>query len=109
MPDSVRGVGLDDDTRCAHYGTEQDVVAIRFGCCEAYYACFECHRVLADHSAVPWPVDRREEPAVRCGVCGTSMPAPVYVSTATCPDCGAAFNPDCATHYGRYFGWLGGR
>jgi uncharacterized CHY-type Zn-finger protein len=106
MPDGVRGVGLDDDTRCVHYATERDVVAIRFGCCEAYYACFRCHQELADHDAVPWPVDRREEPAVRCGACGTPMSAPAYVSTDTCPECGTAFNPNCERHYGRYFGWL---
>jgi uncharacterized CHY-type Zn-finger protein len=106
MSDGVRGVGLDDDARCAHYGTERDVVAIRFGCCGEYYACFECHRALADHDAVPWPADRRDDPAVRCGVCGTSIPAPAYVSTDSCPDCGAAFNPSCAAHYGRYFEWI---
>ena len=106
MPDGVRGVGLDDETRCTHYGTERDVVAIRFSCCGEYYACFKCHRALANHDAIPWPAYRRDDPAVRCGVCGTSMPAPVYVSGDTCPDCGAAFNPNCAAHYSRYFEWL---
>jgi len=106
MADDVRGVGLDDDTRCAHYATERDVVAIRFGCCGKYYACFRCHRELADHDAVPWPVDRREEPAVRCGACGASVSAPAYLSTDTCPECETAFNPNCETHYGRYFGWI---
>ena len=32
----LRGVGLDAQTRCAHYATARDVVALRFACCPAY-------------------------------------------------------------------------
>lgn len=107
MPsDEVCGVELDDETRCAHYGTDEDVVSIRFGCCDEYYACFKCHETVADHPARPWPAERRAEPAVRCGVCGSDLTADEYVSTDTCPNCEARFNPGCAEHYHIYFEWF---
>ena len=51
----LRGVGLDAQTRCAHYATARDVVALRFACCPAYWSCHRCHAELADHPAVPVP------------------------------------------------------
>ena len=39
----LRGVGLDAQTRCAHYATARDVVALRFACCPAYWSCHRCH------------------------------------------------------------------
>lgn len=104
---AVRGVGLDDETRCAHYGTEEDVVALKFGCCGTYYACFECHEAVADHPAEPWPTERRSDPSVRCGACDTEMTARTYVATDDCPACAAPFNPGCAGHYHIYFEWIG--
>ncbi|MCQ4332740.1 hypothetical protein KM295_04380 [Natronomonas sp. F2-12] len=102
----VRGVDVDDETRCAHYDSESDVVAIRFGCCGTYYACFECHAALADHPPEPWPTARRTEPAARCGVCGADLTATEYTSTDACPNCEARFNPGCAEHYHLYFEWI---
>jgi uncharacterized CHY-type Zn-finger protein len=104
----VRGVGVDAESRCAHYGSDRDVVALRFGCCGTYYACLECHAELAGHDAEPWPTTRRGEPAARCGVCGAVMSGDTYVAADVCPDCGAAFNPGCRTHYHRYFEWIDG-
>lgn len=100
----VRGVAVDPETRCAHYDTEQDVIALRFGCCEAYYPCFECHEVLADHQSDPWPRERFDEPAVLCGVCGAELTVGEYRDCDhSCPDCDAAFNPGCVVHEDRYF------
>jgi uncharacterized CHY-type Zn-finger protein len=102
----TRGVDVDAETRCAHYGSDEDVVALRFGCCEDYYACFRCHEAIADHPPEPWPADRRSEPAVRCGVCDAELTAAEYMGTDGCPACGAGFNPGCAAHYHRYFEWV---
>jgi uncharacterized CHY-type Zn-finger protein len=102
----VHGVELDAETRCAHYRTDRDVVALRFGCCGEYYACHACHEELADHAAEPWPTARRDEPSVYCGACGTAMPAAEYLGADACPACGAAFNPGCADHYHYYFEWV---
>jgi len=98
----VRGVDVDDETRCAHYGTDRDVVAIRFPCCDTYYPCHRCHAEVADHDAERWPIDRRGEPAVLCGACGTELPIQEYLGVTACPACETRVNPGCADHYGRY-------
>jgi uncharacterized CHY-type Zn-finger protein len=100
----LRGVKVDPETRCAHYDGARDVIAIRFACCDVYYPCFKCHRATAGHDAARWPNERRDEPAVLCGVCGTTMTAGAYRrADHACPGCGAAFNPGCAAHWERYF------
>ncbi|QCJ46013.1 CHY zinc finger protein [Haloprofundus sp. MHR1] len=100
----LRGVGVDADTRCEHYDTERDVIAIKFPCCGVYFPCFECHEALADHEAQRWPADRFDDPAVLCGVCGERLSVASYLDSGhTCRSCGAAFNPGCASHAQRYF------
>jgi len=100
----VVGLNVDDQTRCAHYRTHRDVIAIRFACCETYYPCFECHAACVDHEAAQWPRHRFDEPTVLCGVCGTELSIETYLDCDhQCPDCGAAFNPGCRRHADRYF------
>jgi len=100
----LRGVAVDGETRCAHYASPVDVVAMRFGCCETYFPCFRCHEATTDHEARPWPGDRFDEPAVLCGACRSELSVTEYRSAdEECPACGAAFNPDCRGHYDRYF------
>lgn len=100
----LRGIAVDPATRCRHYDGPTDVIAIRFACCDVYYPCFRCHREAADHASKRWPRERRDEAAVLCGACGGTMSADTYLeSRATCPGCGAAFNPGCAVHRDRYF------
>ena len=99
----VRGVEVDEETRCTHYGTVRDVVAIRFACCETYYPCHRCHEEVTDHDRQRWPLERREEPAVLCGACGTELAVQEYLGVDSCPACETAFNPACANHYHLYF------
>lgn len=100
----VRGVGVESETRCAHYAGDRDVVAVRFACCDAYYPCFECHEAVADHPADPIPAAAFDEAGVLCGACGAALTVREYLDCGfSCPDCGAAFNPGCAAHYDRYF------
>ncbi|ADJ14321.1 CHY zinc finger protein [Halalkalicoccus jeotgali] len=100
----VRGVGLDDETRCAHYGSSRDVIAIRFPCCGDYFACYECHAARTNHDAERWSEDARGERAVLCGRCDTELTITEYLACEdACPDCGATFNPGCANHYHLYF------
>ncbi|MFP8889020.1 CHY zinc finger protein [Natrialbaceae archaeon A-CW2] len=101
---TVRGLEVDDETRCAHYASERDVVALRFGCCEAFYPCFQCHDAVADHDPEPWPLERFDEPAVYCGACDSTVTASAYLEAENvCPECDAEFNPGCRDHYDRYF------
>lgn len=44
----LRGVATDPETRCTHYDSSNDVVAIRFPCCDCYYPCFRCHAAVTD-------------------------------------------------------------
>ncbi|WP_115864728.1 CHY zinc finger protein [Halorussus litoreus] len=99
----VRGVEVDAETRCAHYDTERDVVALKFACCDAYYPCFRCHEAVEDHDPERLSVESSAS-AVLCGACGAELTPREFVNgDHECPDCGAAFNPGCADHYERYF------
>jgi len=119
---TVRGVDVGPETRCRHYDSELDVIAIRFACCGTFYPCYECHLVAADHEAERWDVDAEgsadradaedesasnrggDTPAVLCGICGTVLTISAYLDSGDrCPSCGAEFNPGCRRHYDRYF------
>jgi len=100
----VFGQTVDDQTRCVHWHTELDVVAMKFVCCDRYYPCFDCHRDAADHPASRWPIGRWDEPtAVLCGVCSHELSVNEYLAVTGCPSCGAAFNPGCSLHAHLYF------
>ncbi len=105
MPDAiVRGVALDAESRCAHWHSPLDVIAIRAGCCGEYYACAECHDALAGHPLEPLARDRFGAPGVLCGVCRAELTVDEYLASGyRCPRCAAAFNPGCARHYHLYF------
>ncbi|MFJ3491214.1 CHY zinc finger protein [Leifsonia aquatica] len=97
------GPTVDDQTRCIHYRTELDVIAIRFACCGEYYPCHLCHAEAADHPAQAWPEGSGAERAVLCGVCGEELTIDAYLGVDGCPGCGAAFNPGCKLHRHLYF------
>lgn len=100
----VKGVGLDAQTRCAHWNSPLDVIAIKMACCGTYYACKDCHEELADHLLEPWPRAQWHEPAVLCGVCMQELSVREYMDCgSSCPRCGAAFNPGCRNHHHFYF------
>ncbi|NYD68345.1 CHY zinc finger protein [Agromyces atrinae] len=103
----VLGRTVDDETRCAHYATPLDVVAIKFVCCDTYYPCFECHDESAGHAVIVRPRDRRDEPGILCGACGSELSTDVYqralADDAACPRCGAGWNPACSLHAHLYF------
>ncbi|RLV51233.1 hypothetical protein D9V37_01760 [Nocardioides mangrovicus] len=102
---TVRGRLLDAQTRCVHWGSVLDVVAIRLACCTPYYPCRTCHDEAADHPAVTWPPGSEDETAALCGVCHERLTIAEYLSCDnSCPRCGAGFNPGCRLHRGLYFG-----
>lgn len=99
----VLGKVVDEQTRCEHYRTPLDIVAIRFACCLEYYPCHACHDETAGHPAAQWPRTARQERAILCGACGTQLTIASYLDVTACPACAAPFNPRCALHRERYF------
>lgn len=99
----VLGAAVDDQTRCAHYRGETDIVAMRFKCCGHYYPCFACHEEAAGHPAERWDASDIDRPAVLCGACRTELRIADYLGTSECPACAARFNPGCRLHHHLYF------
>lgn len=97
------GPVVDDMTRCVHYRTEVDIVAIRFACCGEYYPCHLCHEEAAGHPAAQWPLAERDREAVLCGACGSALTITAYLDATACPECGARFNERCRLHAHLYF------
>ena len=79
FPVPLRGVAVDVETRCAHWDSDLDVVALRFECCGTFSPCHACHAETVDHDPEPWPRARFDEPAVLCGACGTTLSARTYL------------------------------
>ncbi|UCR89079.1 CHY zinc finger protein [Mycetocola spongiae] len=99
----VFGATVDEHTRCVHYGSERDIVAIRFYCCGRFYPCHLCHEEDADHLPQRWPRERWDEPAILCGQCSQTLPINTYLVVERCPHCRSEFNPGCALHAPLYF------
>jgi uncharacterized CHY-type Zn-finger protein len=100
----VRGVDLDGQTRCVHYRSAVDIVAIKMRCCGVYYACKDCHVALAGHVIAVWGRGEWDARAVLCGACGVEMTIREYMDCESrCPGCGAGFNPGCKNHWRFYF------
>ncbi|NOT73354.1 MAG: hypothetical protein HOP08_00400 [Cyclobacteriaceae bacterium] len=101
---AVYGRIIDHQTRCTHYHSSVDIIAIKFKCCDRYYPCFECHEEVAGHAPEKWKEDERDTKAVLCGVCGHELTIQEYFSSNhECPECHSSFNPRCQLHYHLYF------
>lgn len=99
----ILGSPVDEQTRCVHYQTPLDVVAIRFKCCNEFYPCHLCHDESAGHPAKQWTVSERDTDAVLCGACGSLLSIREYLTIVDCPWCAAPFNPGCHLHTHLYF------
>lgn len=101
---NVFGKSVDKQTRCVHWHSQLDIIAIKFKCCDKYYPCFSCHEEEADHQHEVWPQSEFDEKAILCGACGKELSIKDYMaSDNTCPHCAASFNPGCSNHYHLYF------
>lgn len=100
----VKGKVVDGQTRCVHYNSLQDVIAIKFKCCGAFYPCYECHLEEAGHKSSVWNKNEFDTKAILCGICDGVMSIKDYVACNNrCPFCGTLFNPGCSNHYHLYF------
>jgi uncharacterized CHY-type Zn-finger protein len=101
---TVHGLELDAQTRCAHWKSPLDIIALKMKCCGAYYACRDCHDALAGHAAEVWALGEFDTRAVLCGACGHELTVSEYLACESrCPQCGAGFNPGCHKHRHLYF------
>lgn len=99
----VFGNTIDDETRCIHYGTPADVIAIKFFCCSRYYPCHLCHAEAETHSPGRWPRVQWDQRAILCGVCRHELTVDEYLAVSSCPNCQAEFNEGCRLHSHYYF------
>lgn len=99
----VLGRTVDGQTRCVHYHSDADIVAIRFKCCGKWYPCYKCHDECERHAIARWETREFDRQAVLCGVCGRTLAIREYLGAAACPHCASAFNAGCRKHYGIYF------
>ena len=105
----IKGKAVDDNTRCIHWHSSLDVIALKLKCCGQYHCCISCHDELAFHAVQRYNID--EEPdrkVIVCGCCKHEMSFQEYKScdrdsTFACAQCKAPFNPGCKLHYHLYF------
>ena len=101
---AVLGVDVDSQSRCAHWRSPLDIVAIKMRCCGLYFSCKDCHEAVAGHPIEVWPRAAWDTPAILCGACGAELTIRQYVdSESRCPACAAPFNPGCRNHHHFYF------
>lgn len=97
----VYGHTVDAHTRCTHYHSELDIIAIKFKCCEKYFPCYKCHE---GHAIERWTrADLEHERVVLCGECWSELTFAEYAAGPACMRCHARFNPGCLLHYDIYF------
>lgn len=100
----IYGTQVNERTQCAHYHSERDIIAVKFKCCNTFYACIRCHEEQANHQPIVWLKTEYKEEAIYCGNCHHLFSISSYLGCAnSCPACQAAFNPGCANHYYLYF------
>lgn len=99
----VHGFTIDNETRCKHYHSAIDVIAIKFYCCNTYYPCYKCHEEAAVHKIQVWPKNKFAEKAILCGVCNTEHSIASYKEMSSCTVCGAKYNDRCSLHHHLYF------
>ncbi|GAJ98965.1 CHY zinc finger protein [Geomicrobium sp. JCM 19055] len=98
----VYGHTIDDQTRCTHYHTIKDIVAIKFKCCGKYYPCYQCHDACESHDRKTWEPEEFDQRAILCGVCKKEHTIHEYLKTDACIHCQSPFNERCANHYHLY-------
>ncbi|KAK6464321.1 hypothetical protein DFJ63DRAFT_283969 [Scheffersomyces coipomensis] len=117
---SLKGKLIDKHTRCQHYYSKLDIIALKYKCCRVYYPCFQCHLELIDHNVEKFNVTdlAMGEKVVLCGNCYSELTFKEYSEAKvkssisenedicyiqTCIKCNSQFNPNCSLHYELYF------
>lgn len=99
----VYGQVFDKQTRCVHYHSKKDIIAIKFKCCLKYYPCYQCHQIGESHEIEVWSKDEFNQKAILCGVCQTEFTIEQYLQMTKCRCCSSEFNEGCRLHHQIYF------
>ena len=99
----IHGLLVDKESRCQHYHSPLDIVALKCYDCQKYYACYQCHDHIEDHRFRAYPCHIRQDKVVICGVCLHEMTIENYQKSVSCSHCHSRFNPACSKHYDIYF------
>src|SRR5678815_52976 len=100
----VFGSVVDDQTRCRHFASPLDIVAIKFKCCGQWFPCRTCHDESVNHPTSVWPKNEFETQAALCGSCGSRLSITKYLEGGDlCQICASPFNPGCRKHHHLYF------
>ncbi len=96
----IYGIGLDNDARCVHYHTSEDVVAMK---CAVGKNIMHVTSVMMNWNSIPSkpPTSIPKKPAL-CGHCRKLLSYRQY-SAGKCPFCSHLFNPKCSLHHNIYF------
>lgn len=103
---NLDGLFVDEYTRCEHYHTDLDIIALKFKCCNAYYPCYQCHEQLVTHETQKFNVSAHsEELVILCGYCKLELTFSQYSKSdpVECMNCHKPFNCGCKAHYNLYF------
>src|SRR4029079_15193672 len=93
----VKGKIVDEYTRCVHYHSPLDIIAIKFKCCNEYYPCYHCHEEEAGHLVQTWAKNEHDTKAILCGICKHELTIDEYFQgNNECPFCHNKFNPKCS-------------
>ena len=99
----AQGLLVDDESRCVHYHSDKDIVALQCYECQKYYACYQCHNELESHTFSPYPLNLKQDRPILCGSCKKTLTYEKYREKGSCPYCAALFNPACQSHHSMYF------
>ena len=86
---------LSEKTRCEHWHSALDILALKAACCNRFYACHSCHSACEEHDWLPWPADTSlDMMGLLCGACSKTFSLKQYLSgSSKCPHCDSPFNP----------------
>ncbi|MEX5942171.1 CHY zinc finger protein [Mammaliicoccus sciuri] len=99
----IHGLTVDNESRCEHYHTPLDIIAIKFKCCDKFYPCYKCHNECEKHDIKRWDQSEFDEHAILCGVCKETISINDYMLKEVCPNCDARFNHRYKYHHHLYF------
>ena len=75
---NIYGKPVDQQTRCQHWHSDLDIIAIKIHCCAKNYPCFSCHEETADHSPSVSHTDVNNNTIFPCGFVSKLMSTAYY-------------------------------